>query len=54
MERAYQGLRPHIDVLNVCLLRSRTAAEGDYCFETYKRNFETQFKPTLKNILLDY
>ena len=50
----YQGLMPHIDTLNLCIMRSRTAAEGDWCFNQYKTNIETQFKPKLKNILLEY
>ena len=53
-ERVYQGLLPHFDALNICLLRSRTAKEGDFCFDQYKTNFETQFKPKLKDILLEY
>lgn len=34
-ERAYLKLRPHIDALNVCIMRARTALQADACFNTY-------------------
>jgi len=50
----YQKLRPHVDLLNICILKSQTAAEGDYCFNKYKNDIETSYKPALKNILLEF
>jgi hypothetical protein len=53
-ERVYQKLQPHIDHLNICIMRSRTAAEGESCFAEYETRFNTLFKPTLKNILQEF
>jgi hypothetical protein len=53
-ERVYQTLTPHFDALNICIMRSRTAFEADHCFNQYLSNFNSNFKPALKNILLDY
>ena len=53
-ERVYQKITPYVDRLNICLLRSRTADEADYCFTTYDAEFQAKFKPELKDILLHY
>lgn len=53
-ERIYQRLLPHIDGLNICILRSRTSLQADHCFQKYESNLESTFKPELKGILLEY
>ncbi len=53
-ERVYQKLRRHIDLLNICVIRSRTNVEADHCFNTFNADFDSKFKPDLKNILLEY
>lgn len=53
-ERVYQNLTRHFDLLNICILRSRTNVEADHCFNTFNADFDSKFKPDLKNILLDY
>jgi hypothetical protein len=53
-ERVYQNLTRHFDRLNICILRSRTNVEADYCFNRFNEDYESKFKPDLKNILLDY
>lgn len=53
-ERVYQTLTPHFDALNICIIRSRTNPEADYCFNRFNQDFEAVFKPKLKEILLDY
>lgn len=53
-ERVYQKLTPHFDLLNICIIRSRTLAEADFCFNKFSEDFEGRFKPDLKRILLDY
>lgn len=53
-ERVYQKLTRHFDLLNICIIRSRTLAESDFCFNRFNEDFEGKFKPELKSILLDY
>ena len=53
-ERVYQKMTPYVDRLNICILRSRTADEADYCFTQYDADFQTKFKPELKDILFQY
>lgn len=53
-ERVYQNLHRHIDLLNICIIRSRTNVEADHCFNTFNADFDSKFKPDLKKILLDY
>ncbi len=38
-ERVYLKLRPHIDALNICIVKSRTALQADHCFENYSKNY---------------
>jgi hypothetical protein len=53
-ERVYHKLLPHIDALNICILRSRTALQADYCFQKYQADFNGPFKANLKDLLLEY
>lgn len=43
-ERVQHKWQPYIDRLNVCILRTRTAMQMDYCFMKYKEEFEAKFR----------
>ena len=53
-ERVYHKLKSHIDKLNICILKSRTANQVDYCFNQYQSAYNGPFQASLKEILLDY
>lgn len=53
-ERVQHKWQPYIDRLNLCIMRSRTAMQIDYCFVKYKEEYDQKFKPVLKEVLLEY